>query len=103
MSDPRVYMFNALWFKKDGGAESYDRYRQAVVPLLQKAGARLASETFAPEAALIGEWDADLFFVVEYPTWQAFEEMVQSEGYTKIRHLREEALEKSLLVRCRKN
>lgn len=102
MSEERIYMFNALWFNKEGGAERYERYREAVAPLLERAGARLASSLLSPQAALIGEWDADLFFVVEYPSRQAFEAMVRSEDYAKIRHLREEALEKSLLVRCQR-
>jgi uncharacterized protein (DUF1330 family) len=55
---------------------------------------------FAPELALIGEWDPDLFFIVEWPSWEAFTKLPQNEGYMAIAHLREEALEKSLLIRC---
>lgn len=101
MSDGPIYMFNALWFKKDGGAEGYRQYQKAVLPLVREAGGRLASDFLSPDLALIGEWDADLFFVVEYPDMAAFQRMVQSEAYARIRHLREDALEKSLLIRCR--
>ena len=96
----KIYMLNVLWFKKDGGAEKYQEYSAAAAPLVQALGGRLV-ESYVPETALIGEWDPDLFFVVEWPDWDAFLRLAQSEDYQRIAHLREEALEKSLLVRCR--
>lgn len=32
MADEKVYMLNALWFKKDGGAEKYAEYAAAAGP-----------------------------------------------------------------------
>ncbi|MBW2279526.1 MAG: DUF1330 domain-containing protein [Deltaproteobacteria bacterium] len=100
MSD-KVYMLNALWFKTDGGAEKYAEYAAAAAPFVQELGGRLL-ESYMPETALIGEWDPDLFFVVEWPDWESFTKLPQAEGYLKIAHLREEALENSLLIRCRR-
>ena len=94
-----IYMLNALWFKQDGGREKYLEYAAAITPLLEAAGAQ-PGPNYGPEKALIGEWDADVFFVVKYPSQAAFESMVGSAAYAKIRHLREVALEKSLLIKC---
>ena len=33
-------MFNALWFKPDGGMALYEKYMAAAAPLLKKYGAR---------------------------------------------------------------
>jgi uncharacterized protein (DUF1330 family) len=89
--DAPVYMLNLLAFKPGGGRESYERYGEAVAPLLAKAGGR---PVYAgqPAAALIGEQSWDLVIVVEYPSRRAFLEMIGSPEYQAIAHLRSEAL-----------
>ena len=99
--EDKVYMLNVLWFKPDGGAATYGHYAKAVQPLLAAAGARVL-DGYQPVHALIGDWDPDLLFIVEWPSWQVFQETVQGEAYAKIRHLREDALDRSLLIRCQK-
>ena len=99
MPDEKIYMLNVLWFKKDGGAEKYAEYIAAAGPFVAELGGRML-DGFAPDLALIGTWDPDLFFVVEWPSWDAFTSLPESEGYKKIAHLREEAIEDSLLIRC---
>jgi uncharacterized protein (DUF1330 family) len=99
MADEKIYMLNALWFKKDGGAAKYAEYAAAAAPFVQELGGSML-DGFAPDLALIGEWDPDLFFIVEWPNWDAFTKLPESEGYMKIAHLREEALDDSLLIRC---
>jgi uncharacterized protein (DUF1330 family) len=86
-----VTMLNLLRFRPDGGRERYEEYGAAVAPLLEKVGARVA---FLGEAtlALIGDASWDLVLLVEYPTRQAFLDMVGSEEYRAIEHLRSEAL-----------
>jgi len=86
-----VFMLNLLAFKPDGGRESYERYGEAVAPILAKAGGR---PVYAgrPAAALIGERSWDLVIVVEYPTRQAFLGMITSPEYQEIAHLRTEGL-----------
>jgi uncharacterized protein (DUF1330 family) len=90
--DAPVTMLNLLRFKPDGGKERYAEYGAAVAPLLEKAGARVV---FLGEAALplLGEGSWDLVLLVEYPTRQAFLEMIASAEYQAIGHLRTEALE----------
>lgn len=97
-----VYMLNVLWFKKDGGARTYQRYAAAAAPILDELGAR-ALPAFEPQMGVIGKWDPDLFFLVEWPDWQTFLSLQTHAGYQEIAHLREEALEKSLLIRCRRS
>lgn len=98
--DERVFMLNVLWFKEDGGAEKYAEYIAAAAPFVEKLGGK-TNGSFVPEAGIIGEFDADLFFVVEWPSEAAFLALVQDPEYRKISHLREEAVRDSLLIRCR--
>ena len=87
-----MVMLNLLRFKPDGGRERYAEYGAAVTPLLEKAGARVV---FLGESALplLGEGRWDSVLLVEYPTGQAFLEMIASAEYQAIGHLRTEALE----------
>ncbi len=94
-----VYMLNALWFKPQGGADRYRQYMRAVRPLIKKVGGRKL-KSFVPDRAVIGEFDADLVYFVEYPDWDAFKQFANSPEYHKIAYLREESVDKSLLIRC---
>jgi uncharacterized protein (DUF1330 family) len=89
-------MLNLLEFLPEGGAKRYAEYGEAVAPLFQRAGGK---PIFAgrPSESLIGEGSWDLMLVVEYPTRQAFLDMVSSPEYQAIEHLRSEALMRSEL------
>ncbi|HEX2708298.1 MAG TPA: DUF1330 domain-containing protein, partial [Solirubrobacterales bacterium] len=65
-------------------------------PLLEQAGGRVVFFG-APGSALLGEDSWDLVILVEYPTHQAFLEMIGSAEYQAIAHLRTEALAKGEL------
>jgi uncharacterized protein (DUF1330 family) len=95
-SDGPVYMLNLLEFLPDGGAERYAEYGDAVAPILEGVGGR---PVFAgrPAESLIGDGSWDLVVLVEYPTRQAFLDMVSSPEYREIAHLRTEALTRSEL------
>jgi uncharacterized protein (DUF1330 family) len=95
-SDGPVFMLNLLEFLPEGGAERYAEYGNAVAPILEGVGGR---PVFAGEPAesLIGEGSWDLMVLVEYPTRQAFLDMVSSAAYQAIAHLRTEALRRSEL------
>jgi uncharacterized protein (DUF1330 family) len=86
-----VVMLNLLRFKPDGGRERYEEYGAAVAPLLAKAGGRVAFGG-DPATVLLGERSWDLVLLVEYPTRGAFLEMIGSEEYQAIAHLRTAAL-----------
>ena len=89
--DGPVTMLNLLAFEPDGGQERYAEYGAAVAPLLERVGGRiLYGGQAAP--ALLGEDRWDLVALVEYPTRQAFLDMVSSPEYQAIAHLRSEAL-----------
>ena len=60
-----------------------------------------AVASYAPDLALIGDWDPDLFFVVEWPSWEAFQRLPADSGYQAVAPLRECGLRRSLLLRCR--
>jgi len=99
-ANEKIYMLNALWFKPDGGWEKYKEYLQAAEPHVRKYGGRKLGETFIPKQAIIGEFDADLVFFVEYPSFDAFQQFISDPEYQKVQPLREEAITKSLLIRC---
>ncbi|MCH2191158.1 MAG: DUF1330 domain-containing protein [Gammaproteobacteria bacterium] len=97
--DTRVFMFHAMWFKPDGGAETYQKYLKRAIPLVESVGGRKL-RSLEPERALVGEFDADLMFFVEYPSWAAYKKFVSSPDHHKIAYLRESALDKMILLKC---
>lgn len=97
--DSNIYMFNAVWFKANGGEQRYREYMRAVGPLMRSVGGRKL-RSFVSDRDVIGEFDADLIFFVEYPNWQAFKNFANDPAHHKVAYLREEALEKAILVRC---
>ena len=99
--DERFFMLYVLWFKPDGGAEKYNEYLQAAGPFVAKHGGKSAG-MYVPEANIIGKFDADLVFFVEWPSQKLFTEFIQDPGYQAVSHLREEAIRDSLLIRCKK-
>ncbi|HEX5146367.1 MAG TPA: DUF1330 domain-containing protein [Conexibacter sp.] len=86
-----VVMLNLLAFEPDGGRERYEQYAAAVAPLLERVGGRIV---YGAESAppLLGMRGWDVVALVEYPSRQAFLEMVGSPEYQAIAHLRTEAL-----------
>jgi uncharacterized protein (DUF1330 family) len=91
-----VVMLNLLAFEPDGGEERYLEYGAAVAPMLEKVGGRIVF-VGQPSPVLLGEHSWDLVALVEYPTRQAFLDMIGSEDYQAIAHLRTEALTKGEL------
>lgn len=97
-ADESFFMFNALWFKEDGGAAKYAEYLQAADPFVAKHGGK-SDASYSPTQALIGEFDADLVFMIEWPNFAAFTGLISDPGYQAISHLRTEAIRDSLLIR----
>jgi uncharacterized protein (DUF1330 family) len=91
-----VVMLNLLAFKPDGGAERYAEYGAAVAPIVERLGGRIVF-VGAPATALLGDDSWDLVALVEYPSRQAFLDMIASEEYQAVAHLRTEALTRSEL------
>ena len=96
-----VYLLNVLWFKPDGGESLYREYLRQARDIVARYGGRKL-DSYVPEEAVIGTWDADLVFFVQWPDWKTFQAFIADPDFQAIRHLRESALERSLLIRCRK-
>ncbi|MGO9505988.1 MAG: DUF1330 domain-containing protein [Mycobacterium sp.] len=99
-ADAPVLMVNLLKFKTPGGRERYLQYGREVAPHLERVGATVRYGGTAP-AMIIGQgekpwWDAIL--IVEYPTPQAFIDMVTTPEYAKVHEHRAAALERGDLI-----
>jgi uncharacterized protein (DUF1330 family) len=95
-----VVMINLLAFKASGGAESYGRYAQAVVPHLQRVGGE-ALYAGAANLQVVGEGERpwwDTIIVVRYPSPEAFLAMVADADYQAIHLHRAEGLERAELI-----
>ena len=78
-ADQPVVMINLLKFNDTGGVDSYRQYGIEVGPHLKRVGGRVVYSGGNPWAVIDDErpwWDAIL--VVEYPSPQAFVDMVQA-------------------------
>jgi uncharacterized protein (DUF1330 family) len=97
-----VVMLNLLRFAGTEGRASYERYAAAAMPSLKKAGARVlyagecSTTLLAPDDH---DWDAML--VVQYPSREAFVQMIKDPDYQAITHLRTEGLEAAVLEATR--
>ncbi|OBA74536.1 DUF1330 domain-containing protein [Mycobacterium sp. 1554424.7] len=99
-ADEPVLMVNLLKFKTAGGLESYLQYGQEVEPHLQRVGATLRYAGAAP-TVVIGDGERpwwDVILIVEYPTPQAFIDMVTTPEYAKVHEHRAAALERGDLI-----
>jgi uncharacterized protein (DUF1330 family) len=99
-ADAPVLMVNLLKFKTPGGLESYQRYGQEVAPHLERVGATVRYAGTAP-AVVIGDGDRpwwDAILIVEYPTPQAFIDMVTTQEYAKVHEHRAAALDRGDLI-----
>jgi len=75
-----IVMLNLLRFNPDGGAETYARYAEAAAPFLAKSGASLRYVGDVATTLIGGErWDE--IVLVEYPSPQAFFDMVGDPAY----------------------
>jgi uncharacterized protein (DUF1330 family) len=95
-ADGPVVMLNLLAFAPDGGAERYAEYTAAVQPLLERVGGRLIFAGMAGPP-VIGDESWDVVAFVEYPSRQAFLDMISSPEYLEVTQLRTEGLRRSEL------
>lgn len=95
-----VVMVNLLKFRAAGGLESYQRYAREAMPHLDRVGATVRYGGVTP-GNVIGDgekpwWDAIL--IVEYPTPQAFIDMVSTPEYARVHEHRAAGLERGDLI-----
>ncbi len=95
--DGPIVMLNLLALQPDGGFAKYGLYGEAVAPLLERAGGRLAFTGTGGDALIGSDQSWDLVLLVEYPSRKAFLEMIGSPDYQAIAHLRTEAITTSEL------
>ena len=95
-----VVMLNLLKFK-EGGADTYLRYGDAAIAMVEERGGRVLWSGRA-EQVLIGDpaADWDVVVLVEYPSRAAFVEMVSSPEYLEAHADREAGLERTVVLAC---
>ncbi len=97
-------MVNLLKFRDAGpeggeGRQSYERYAQAVEPMLKKVGARLLWLGSVDQVFIGEEGDAfDHVMLVEYPSRKSFIDMVSSSEYLVANQDREAGLDRAVLL-----
>ncbi len=84
-------MLNLLKFKPEGGRESYDKYGELAAPHLEKAKGKILYHGEG-RTTVIGEDGWDQVLVVQYPSKQAFLDMVTHPDYQAITPYRTDAL-----------
>jgi uncharacterized protein (DUF1330 family) len=102
-----VVMLNLLKFKEraDGGRASggkeYQRYGDAAVEMIEARGGNVLWSGRADQI-LIGdpEQDWDAVVLVQYPSRQAFVDMVTTDEYNEAHTHREGGLERTIVVAC---
>jgi uncharacterized protein (DUF1330 family) len=99
-ADAPVVMVNLLTFRIDGGRESYLRYAREVAPHVERVGATVRFAGTGPTTVIgSGErpgWDA--IIIVEYPSPQAFIDMVTDPEYPTVHEHRAAALKHGDLI-----
>lgn len=95
----QLYVFNALWFRKDGGAARYREYLEEIAPLLAEHGGRPIAG-YRPTGQLEGSFDPDLFGAVEWSGDAAFRGFLNDPHYREVAHLRDQAIERAVLLPC---
>jgi uncharacterized protein (DUF1330 family) len=95
-----VVMLNLLKLK-EGGADTYLRYGDAAIGMVEERGGRVLWSGRA-EQVLIGDpaADWDVVVLVEYPSRAAFVEMVSSPEYLEAHADREAGLERTVVLAC---
>jgi uncharacterized protein (DUF1330 family) len=92
-----VYMLNLLRFQDDGGEMRYYReYGANVMPMITErdGGPEINLKGIG---AVIANEEIDRLILVRYPSVASFREMISSDAYQKIAHLRTESIELGLL------
>ena len=95
--DGPVVMVNLLKFKAE---QAYERYGRAATAMVQERGGRLLW-LGRVEQVLIGDVDGDAWdavALVEYPSRQAFIDMVSTREYQAAHSHREEGLERTVVL-----
>ncbi len=109
--DGPIWMLNLIRLRKNAkyeddrdatGAEAYAEYGRASEPFFKGVGGKIVWAG-KPQAVVIGPDDErwDLAFIAEYPSAEAFGNMVKNPGYQATVHHRQAAVKTSRLIRMK--
>lgn len=93
-----VVMLNLIRLKPDGGREGYQAYCDAFAGESSRFGATvLHVGDLGTDVVRRDDFDWDVLLVVQYPSRQAFCDMVADPAYQAITHLRTDAVDEAVL------
>ena len=93
-----VVMLNLIKLKADGGREGYQAYCDAFAGHSGRFGATtLHVGDLGTDVVKRDDFDWDIVLLVQYPSRQAFSDMVADPEYQKITHLRTESVSEAVL------
>ena len=95
--DCEVWLYELLRFKKASGRDAFHSYANAFQPIVEKAGGKVWMSVRA-EMPIVSEKFWDHFLITQYPTFQAFENMFQSDVWQEANRDRLEAVDEALTV-----
>ena len=97
----KAYLLHAVWFHPEHGAKRFREYLELASPIAEKYGARRV-DALLPIEAIRGRFDPDYVSVVEWPSIDRYYDFLKDLHYRSVAALREEAIAKSVILRCRR-
>lgn len=97
--DSEAYIFQAVWFKKPHGAKRYRTYLNSASPIAERYGAKRVMGLI-PKEILQGNLNPDYICVLKWPSIEHYYRFLKDPEYQSITLLREEAVEKVVLIQC---
>ena len=91
-ADDEIFVFNLLRFKPDGGREEYQKYGQAVVPMIRELGGSPALVLEA-QLPLVSEETWEDLYLVRYPSLQSVRDMTAGKAWQKANEDRQRGLD----------
>jgi len=101
MNGSPVFILIGVSFQPDGGAKRYQDYLQIVWPTALKYGCK-KMVSYVPESFVTGELDADLVYIVRFPSQAKFDAFMSDPEFKNVFPSREDAVRNSFIVQCRR-
>jgi len=80
-------------------AETFEQYKKAVLPLIEKFGGRFLSRGGEAEVLEAGRgWRPDRMVIIEFPTMEALKDWYAADEYAPVRDIRFRSAKSTLIA-----